>query len=305
MKIVQPSELSSNAPISCLIYGQPGVGKTTVAVGAPSPLLIDFDHGLIRIKKEYQCPSVQVSSYEDILELMQSEEIKAYNSIVVDTFGKFIDCMFDYLADKNGKLRNYNGQPTQQGWGQIKTTATKFIKDLLKMNKNIIFVAHDREDKSGDEFFIRPDISGASGKELVKEIDLVGYMSIKGGKRTICFNPSDNFVAKNSLGLEGFINLPPDNSFFTEIIEKIKARREEDNMVRLEYEQLLEEQDSKLATIKEADQLDFLINDLKDAENKVIWGSKMIYWNKIKKLAKEKFNMEYDNANGKFVACDA
>lgn len=308
MKIKKLKDLDVNKPITILIYGDAGIGKTTFALGAPKPMVIDLDRGLDRVDERFSGDSVEymeVDVYEDILEFMQSDEINKYESIVIDTFGKFIDCMFDYLSRKIPKLRMYNGQPSQQGWGQIKTVATKFIQDLIKLNKHIIFIAHAKDEKRGEEILTRPDISGASGKELIKEIDLVGFMSNKGGNRTICFEPGDYFTAKNGLGLNGFIEVPQDNSLFCKILDKVQKKRENRKRLREEYDELLAAQDSKLATITEADQLEFLINDLKDAENKVIWGSKMIYWNKIKKLAKEKFNMEYDNANGKFVACDA
>lgn len=308
MKIKKLKDLDVNKPISILLYGEPGIGKTTLAIGSPKPMVIDLDRGLDRVDERFSGDSVEymeVDAYEDILEFMQSDEIKKYESIVIDTFGKFIDVMFDYLARKTPKLRMYNGQPSQAGWGQIKTVASKFIQDLLKLNKNIIFIAHEKDDKRGEEIITRPDISGASGKELIKEIDLVGFMSNKGGNRTICFEPGDYFVAKNGLGLSGFMEVPPDNSFFNKLLDKVQKKRENRKRLREEYDELLLEQDTKLSKVGTPDDLDLLIKELKDQETKIIWGSRLIFWNKIKKLAKDKFNMEYDNANNKFVLCDA
>lgn len=48
--LTQPSELKHNQPISCLIYGQPGTGKTTLALSADKPVLIDLDRGLYNIR---------------------------------------------------------------------------------------------------------------------------------------------------------------------------------------------------------------------------------------------------------------
>lgn len=305
MNIIQPRDLAIRKVVSMLIYGTPGVGKTTLACCSPNAILIDLDHGLQRVDKQYQCPSVQVSKYEEIIELINSEEIKGFDSIVIDTFEKFIECMFDYLASQNSKLRQYNGMPSQAGWGQIKTTSKRFISDLLKMNKNLIFVAHDKEEKSGDDLIVRPDISGASGKDLIKMIDLVGYMSIKGGKRTICFEPHDNFIAKNSLGLSGFIEVPDGAcTFVNDLLNKISTRQQQDNAIRAEYDKLLEEQDDKLAHVQTADDLNVLLASLKNTENKVIWGSRRIFWCKLKQLAKDKFNMEYDDASKSFRLAD-
>ena len=301
MNIIQPKDLPIRKVVSMLIYGQSGVGKTSLASCSPNAILLDLDHGLQRVDKQYQCPSVQVSNYEEIVELINSEDVKGFDTIVIDTFEKFVECMFDYLASQNSKLRNYNGQPSQAGWGQIKTTSKKLISDLLKMNKNLILISHDREDKNGDEIVVRPDISGASGKDLIKVIDLVGYMSIKGGKRTICFEPHDNFIAKNSLGLNGFIEIPDGYyGFVNDVISKITTRQQQDNAIRAEYDKLLAEQDDKLAHVQTADDLNVLLSSLKDTENKVIWGSRRIFWCKLKQLAKDKFNMEYDDVTKSF-----
>ena len=46
------------------------------------------------------------------------------------------------------------------------------------MGKSVIFVAHEREEKNGEEKQIRPEIGGSSAGDLIKELDLVGYMEL-------------------------------------------------------------------------------------------------------------------------------
>lgn len=303
MKIKKLKDLDTNKPVSVMIYGESSIGKTTMAIGSPKPIVIDLDRGLDRVSEEYNGDGVEFvepDTYEEIIEFLHSDEINKYESIVIDTYEKFIACMFEYLAAKMPKLRNYNGQPSQAGWGQIKTTSQQFIAELMKMNKNLIFVAHSKEEKRGEELLTRPDISGASGKELVKEIDLVGYMRNINGNRTICFEPGDYFTAKNGLGLKGFMEVPEDNSFFSKLLEAVKQKRENRNKLRNEYDELLAEQDDKLAHVQTADDLNVLLASLKEAKDKALWGSRRIFWCKIKQLAKDKFNMEYDDASKSF-----
>ena len=46
MAIYQPSqETFNNQRFSMILYGAPGVGKTTAACSAPNPILIDLDAG--------------------------------------------------------------------------------------------------------------------------------------------------------------------------------------------------------------------------------------------------------------------
>ena len=63
----QPSELEYNSTIKALIYGQPGLGKSTLALSAPNPVLFDFDGGVQRVNGAFQCPTLPVMSWEEVL----------------------------------------------------------------------------------------------------------------------------------------------------------------------------------------------------------------------------------------------
>ena len=47
--IKKPSELAIPSTVKMMIYGQAGMGKSTLALSAPKPLLLDFDNGVKRI----------------------------------------------------------------------------------------------------------------------------------------------------------------------------------------------------------------------------------------------------------------
>jgi replication-associated recombination protein RarA len=48
MKVYSANEIIESAGMVALIYGDPGIGKTTLANTAPNPLLLDFDRGAHR-----------------------------------------------------------------------------------------------------------------------------------------------------------------------------------------------------------------------------------------------------------------
>ena len=53
MAIKKPAELDfSNKKFMCIISGQPGLGKTTLALSAPKPFLFDTDNGIARVRPE-------------------------------------------------------------------------------------------------------------------------------------------------------------------------------------------------------------------------------------------------------------
>lgn len=51
-----------------MIYGQAGMGKSTVALSAPKPLLLDFDNGVKRMNMAHleNIDTVQVTSWNDV-----------------------------------------------------------------------------------------------------------------------------------------------------------------------------------------------------------------------------------------------
>ncbi|MFZ9341968.1 MAG: ATP-binding protein, partial [Candidatus Methylopumilus sp.] len=207
--IKKPNELTtSKIKLKGLIYGQPGIGKTSLALSSPKPLLIDFDNGLRRVAKQYQTDSVQIESYQNLLDILD-QDISIYETIVIDTLGKMIDRIADWLAISNPKVKQADGQLSMKGWGNVKGEFQRLLKLLENKNKSVIFIAHEKEEKVGDEIMKRPDVAGSSGKDIVKELDFMGYMSMKGGKRTIDLAPNEAYYAKNSLGLNSFLEYKP------------------------------------------------------------------------------------------------
>ena len=169
--IRKPYELDVQTKIKCLIYGQAGVGKTTVALSAPSPLLLDFDGGVHRVNYGHQTPTVQIQKWEDCEEVMK-ENLSEYKSIIIDTGGKLLDFMGDYIIRKNQKMGKSNGSLSLQGFGERKGMFRQFCRQIMLMDKHLIFVAHRDTQKNGEEIRYVPLFGGSSYDDLVSELDL-------------------------------------------------------------------------------------------------------------------------------------
>lgn len=62
--IKQPEEMTfSDKTFSMILYGSPGVGKTTLALSAPDPIIIDFDRGISRVKAQHRKPTIVCDTY--------------------------------------------------------------------------------------------------------------------------------------------------------------------------------------------------------------------------------------------------
>lgn len=86
--IIQPESMTfSDKTFSMIIYGSPGVGKTTLALSAPDPVLIDFDRGMCRVKAQHRKAAIFCDSYNEVLTDVMSPAIEDYKTVVVDTGG--------------------------------------------------------------------------------------------------------------------------------------------------------------------------------------------------------------------------
>lgn len=83
--IKKPNELTVKTTLSALIYGQPGMGKTTLALSAPNPVLFDYDGGIHRVNAAHRVPTVQITSWEETNEVLSSEELfsKLFNHCIL------------------------------------------------------------------------------------------------------------------------------------------------------------------------------------------------------------------------------
>jgi hypothetical protein len=145
-KIRKPHELSVQTTIKALIYGQPGSGKSTLALSAPNPVLLDFDNGVHRISPLHQVDTLQIESWQDVLDCEADGSLKPYQTIVIDTAGKMLDYLGAFLIAKNPKLGKSNGALSLQGYGERKGEFSAFLKRLSIMGKHIVFVAHEKEE---------------------------------------------------------------------------------------------------------------------------------------------------------------
>ena len=206
MSLIRKStELSIPTNVKMMLYGQAGFGKTTVALSAPSPLLLDFDNGVKRVNDSHLqgVDIVQVTSWNDMKELM-NENLSAYQSIVVDTIGKMMDFIISYKCGTR--------QPQIRDWGGINQEFSWFVRCLSDLNKNIIFVAHRDTRKEGDDTVFVPALREKSYNSIVTELDLLGYMEMRNEngrvKRTITFDPTNRNDGKNTCNLPSVMEVP-------------------------------------------------------------------------------------------------
>ena len=154
MAVVTPNEMDfSNKNFSMIISGSPGIGKTTLALSAPNPILVDFDGGISRVKARHRKTTIVGDTYEEVLkDLETSSAVKAAETIVIDTGGALITYLQDWAMRDNPTLnKQKNGAISLKGFGAVKSEFVRLTNKLqYTMKKNVIYVFHTTEEKDGD-----------------------------------------------------------------------------------------------------------------------------------------------------------
>jgi len=202
VKIIEATDAIEISQIRMLIFGQPGIGKSSLGNTAEEPLSLDFDKGAHRAQNRKR--TVSIDAWEDVQELMRMEDfLRRHKTIVLDTVGRCLDVMSVAIISENSKF-GYAGNLSQQGWGVLKGRFRTWMAQLATLGIDVVMLAHDKEDKSGDVKNIRPDIQGGSYGEVLKVADFVGYYCMAGKDRTLDFSPTEQYVGKNPAGWQPF-----------------------------------------------------------------------------------------------------
>lgn len=304
--IKKPTELVIPSTVKMMIYGQSGMGKTTLALSAPAPLLLDFDNGVKRVNMSHLdgVDIVQVSSWADLKQLM-AENLNPYQSIVVDTIGKMMDFIIAYKCGMR--------QPSIKDWGGINQEFTWFTRAISQLNKHIVFVAHRDTRKEGDETVFIPSLREKNYNSIVTELDLLGYMEMRNEngrqRRSITFDPTSRNDGKNTCNLPGYMEIPniidaqgnptADNDFIiTRVIKPYAAMLKVKDDERKRYDALVQEIAEDVETITDAASANDFAKRIKDYQHV---GSSMLRAREMFAAKVTSLGLVYDKAKKQYT----
>ena len=263
--ITLPEEMTfTDKNFSMILYGPPGIGKTTLALSAPDPILIDFDHGISRVKAQHRKATMVCKTYEEVLSDVERPEIASFKTFVIDTGGSFVTYLQDWAMRTNpAQNRQKNGALSLKGFGAVKQEFQRFtgyVRDVMR--KNIIYVFHSDEQKDKDGNPIQRLLCEGAVRNIVwQPCDFGGYMQMIGTRRVISFTPETKFFAKGCYGIEGQREIPTlrqtdTNDFLTRLFEEARSNIEADNEsfapVREQYKKTMQSVRDALDAVTDA-----------------------------------------------------
>jgi hypothetical protein len=221
-------------PIFALLYGPPGVGKSTFGASLPEPLVIGVERGLDQISVDkLDDPPKTFAEFYGWLDWLADEE-HPYKSIVIDTCDALELLMFNRIIEEGGPGCGPNCKTLEAyGGGYNKWISrerelwTGIISKLTEMSErfNILLIAHSQVKNQID-----PILSGTYDQHQIKiqeksaavikqAVDLILFANLdvtlskdsprarKGrgvisGDRVMYTQPITGAEAKNRFGLE-------------------------------------------------------------------------------------------------------
>jgi hypothetical protein len=125
-----------------IIYGVEGVGKTSLAVELPKPILIDTEAG----SHQFTCSRITVGNDQQLDEAIRAlmTEPNEYQTVIIDT----IDWAEKYQSEKicrARKVENITDLSHGTGYTLSRDAFVKFLLDLngfIRLGKHVILIGH-------------------------------------------------------------------------------------------------------------------------------------------------------------------
>lgn len=247
--IRKPAEMvNTENRFRVLIAGYPGIGKTTLGLSAPKPLLIDVDFGINRTMASVRKDYIQPESYEELLNDLKGD-LSDYETIVIDTGGKLLDLMKAYVIKNDIKNAKKDGTLSLQGYGAVGREFSRFMNYIyFELRKHCVIIFHAVEEKQDEDTKLRILVEGSTKNTVWQNVELGGFIEMRGDKKVIGFNNCERYFAKSSFGIKGNYTIPEldgtqQNDFLTKLFEQANKNIQEESKVfeeeRKQYQEVM------------------------------------------------------------------
>lgn len=294
--IKKPSEMmNETSKFRVLIAGYPGIGKTTLGLSAPKPLLIDVDFGINRTMASVRKDYIQPESYEELLNDLKGD-LSDYETIVIDTGGKLLELMKAYVIKNDIKNAKKDGTLSLQGYGAVGREFTRFMNYIyFELRKHCVIIFHAVEEKQEEETKLRILVEGSTKNTVWQNVELGGFIEMRGDKKIIGFNNCERYFTKSSFGIKGNYIIPElnetqQNDFLTKLFEQANKNIQEESKVFEEERKQYQEVINKYEPIVEsmtAENANEVMDLIKNIDNHILTSEKEIkdhFAKKIKEL---------------------
>lgn len=206
--------ISDPSLFTYLLYGAPGIGKTTFCSKLENAVFLDTESGT-KLQSVYKVPIPDWETFLKAVAELKDRSKHKFNTVVIDTVGNLLNYLIKYSCDKLGITH-----PSEMGYGKsydlIKKTFLLPLSHLQFSGLGLWLVSHSQiksiKNPLGSDFdYIEPaaqdylknilvaacDFIFYVSDEVYKETDATGKITGVTQRRIIHTKPSKGILAKD------------------------------------------------------------------------------------------------------------
>lgn len=219
-KYQQPLDMTEKSPfLNQLLFGHHKVGKTVLAAHRGQRiLLIACDGGWISLRDwDEELGKIDIVQYQGLNHLkLLSKAVRAqeppydeYDHVIIDPISTAVSEFVSHLQDEfspGGPQNRVTWTPKQGSKEKAFTTSgpsdfnavlQHFRGPILRFNAapvDVTYIAHVKDPSfmNPKDRSIKPNLPQGVAGLLAKEVGIIGYVELKGGKRTVSMRASED-----------------------------------------------------------------------------------------------------------------
>lgn len=234
MPIKVSTTRQSTDAVKMLVFGESGIGKTTLCSTAPRPIIISAEKGLLSLA-EFDLPAIEIQTWEEFEEAYQwcLANKDKYDTIAIDSITELAEIR---LAELQAKFAD-----GRKVYGELQSDVPYWIRKFIQIeDKHVFFIAQiDRiEDQYSGISTFRPTMPG---KYLIKKLPFffdevlalrIGEMRKEDGStesyRYLQTQPDISFHAKDRSGKLNKVERPNLKLIINKVMGKSAPKKAED-----------------------------------------------------------------------------
>lgn len=222
LQFTTTDQASAKSGVKVLVYGDSGMGKTTLCATAPAPIIVSAESGLLSLRK-FRIPVIEVKTIDQLTEAytwaLQSAEARQFATFCIDSISEIGEVV---LANAKKQVKD-----PRQAYGELIEKMTMTIRAFRDLPGKHVYMAAKMEpmkDELSGVVKYGPGMPGSKlGPQLPYYFDEVFRLGVNKTVQGETFRflqtqPDLQYTAKDRSGSLAAIESPDLNHVFAKIL---------------------------------------------------------------------------------------